>query len=125
MVNAPLIVTVLPTTVLTKIASPSPLFAANPGTIPDVLPTVKLVLPGLMSLDNCIANAFPSGVLVIPVTCVPTGNAGSSIGAPTSGTSPVNANLFSAACTPSASVIVPAVPLLNTKNCGWPTLAPV
>ena len=83
------------------------------------------MLPGATSCVNCSGKAFPSGVPEIAVTCVPTGNAGSLIGAPTSGTSPVNASLFSPVCAVKLSVIVPAVPLLNTSNCGCPILAPV
>ena len=124
-VNCPLILIVVPAILLTKIASPLPLSAASPTTIPVVLETSISVLPILISFTKFSPNALPSGVLAIAVTCVPVGNAALTIGAPTSGTSPVNANLFSLCCADKLSVIVPFVPLLNTVNNGCPTLAPV
>ena len=95
LVNAPLILIVVPATVLTKIASPLPLSAAWPATIPVVLETWMSVFPIEISCVKFSANAVPPGVLEIAVTCVPVGNAALTIGAPTSGISPVNANLFS------------------------------
>ena len=78
-----------------------------------------------MSAVKLSGSAVPPGVPAIAVTCVPVGNAAFTIGAPISGTSPVNANLFSFCCAARLSVIVPFVPLLNTENNGCPTLAPV
>ena len=60
LVNEPLILTVVPAILLTKIASPLPLSAASPTTIPVVLATSIFVLPILISFTKFSPNALPS-----------------------------------------------------------------
>ena len=74
-VNCPLIDTVDPTMLLTNIASPEPLSAASPGTIPVVELTVNCVLPLVISPVKFIDNGVPPGVLATADTCVPVLNA--------------------------------------------------
>ena len=52
----------------TNIASPEPLSAASPCTIPDVELTVNCVAPLVISLVKLTGRAVPPGVLAIPVT---------------------------------------------------------